>query len=55
MNITLKFGEHLDIDVSYLLKFECQHTLYGQVIVEFHLQPICVFRGHKSKSKADFW
>jgi hypothetical protein len=46
MNLTLKYGEHIDIDVSDLLKFECQHALYGQVIIEFHLLPFCVFKGH---------
>jgi hypothetical protein len=56
MNIILKFGEHVDIDINYLLlKFECQRTPYGQVIVEFHLQPFCVFRSHTEKYEADFW
>jgi hypothetical protein len=55
MNITLKFGDHVDIDVNYLLlKFECQWTLYGQVIIKFHLQPFCVFKGHTGKYEVDF-
>jgi hypothetical protein len=54
----LIFGEHVDIDVRYftfLLKFEHQWTPYGQVIVEFHLQPFCVFRSHTDKYEVDFW
>jgi hypothetical protein len=55
-NMKLIFGEHVDIDVNYfLLKFEHQWTPYGQVIVEFHLQPFCIFKGHTGKSEANFW